>query len=67
MSYLFQAVLLVFVLTCAMMAEAFWSGRHSEKSFSYSLTKSFLTGGGFIIYAIIDYLLIVPGASYLMA
>lgn len=67
MSYMLQAVLLVFVLACAVMAEAFWSGMRSERSLSHSLAQSIVTGGGFILYAVIDYLLIVPGAGYLMA
>ena len=66
MNYLLQAVLLVFVLTCILMAEAFWSGLHSERGLSYSLEKSIMTGGGFILYAVLDYLLIVPGQNYLM-
>ena len=67
MSYLFQAILLLFFLTCALMVEAFWTGLQSEKGLSYSLVKSLLTGGSFILYALLDYLMIVPGAGYLMA
>lgn len=66
MDYLFQAILLVCVLTCVLMVEAFWSGLHSERSLSYTLTKSILTGGGFLVYAVIDYLLIIPGTNFMM-
>ena len=67
MNYMYQAMLLVFLMTCMMMAEAFWTGLQSERSLSYSLAKSLMTGGIFIIYAAIDYMLIVPGDNYLMA
>ena len=67
MGHLFKAILIVLVLTCAMMAEAFWSSWRSEKSLSHSLRNSVAMGSGFIIYAGIDYLMIVPGADYLIA
>jgi len=67
MSYVFQAILFVFVLACAMMAEAFCSGRRSKESFTHALYKSMGTGIGFIVYAGIDYLMIVPGSNYVMA
>lgn len=67
MGDLFQATLLVCILTCAMMAEAFWSCWYNGKDLSQSLSRSVMTGGGFVIYAAIDYLLITPGAHYLMA
>ena len=60
------AILLVFVLACAVMAEAFWSSWHSKKDLSHSYLKSFVAGGGFIIYAAIDYLMIVPGSDFLI-
>jgi hypothetical protein len=49
------------------MAEAFWSSRHSQKDLSHSYMKSIMAGGGFIIYAAIDYLMIVPGSNFLIA
>lgn len=67
MSYLFQAVMFVFILACAMMVESFWSSWYSKKNMSYALYKSIATGIGFIVYAGIDYLLIAPGSSYVMA
>ena len=66
MIYSFQAVLLVFVLACIVMAEAFWSGLHSEKNLRQSFHKSITMGCGFLIYAVIDYLMIVPGANDLI-
>jgi hypothetical protein len=48
------------------MAEAFWSSWHSKKDLSHSYLKSFVAGGGFIIYAAIDYLMIVPGSDFLI-
>jgi hypothetical protein len=67
MSYLSQAVLLVFVLACVVMAEAFWSSWHSKKDLGHSYLKSVATGGFFMIYAAIDYLMIVPGSNFLIA
>lgn len=67
MGYLSQAILLVFVLTCAMMVEAFWSSWYSEKDLTTSYSKSIATGVYFVIYAGIDYLMIVPGSNYLIA
>jgi len=58
MGYSFQAVLLVFVLVCAVMAEAFWSSFDNDKDFSRSFLKSILAGSCFVIYAGIDYLVI---------
>lgn len=67
MNYVFQAILLVFALGCALMVEAYWSSLHSEKSVAHALFKSIATGSGFVIYAGIDYLMIVPGMNYVMA
>jgi uncharacterized membrane protein YphA (DoxX/SURF4 family) len=66
MSYLSQAVLLVFVLACVMMVEAFWSSWHSEKDLPHSYFKSIVTGIGFVIYAGIDYLMIIPSGNYVI-
>ena len=67
MSYLSQANLLVLVLTCAMTVEAFWSSWHNGKDLPHAYSKSIATGICFLIYAGIDYLMIVPGANYLIA
>jgi hypothetical protein len=74
MSYLFGAILLVFVLACLMLAEMFWSwsSLFGEKSLSNSLNISVAAGGVFAIYAgidyvVLDYLMLVPGTSYVIA
>ena len=67
MSYLLKAILLVFVLAGAVMAEAFWSSMHNEKGLTHSFHNSIAAGGVFVIYAVIDYLMIVPGTNYLIA
>jgi hypothetical protein len=67
MNYSLLAILLVFVLACAMMAEAFWSSLHIGKDFTHSFHKSIATGIGFVIYAGINYLMIVPGANYVIS
>lgn len=74
MSYLFQTLLLVFLFSCALLADAFWSkpNFNSEKS----LTNLFYKSSGvitiFAIYAgidylMLDYLMLVPGKIYVMA
>jgi len=67
MDYAFKAVLIVSVLACIVMAEAFWSSLHNKKSLLHSFYKSVVMGSVFLIYAVIDYLLIVPGANFLIA
>ena len=67
MSDLPRAIFLVLALTCVVMAEAFWSSWHSKKDLPHSYLKSIAAGVGFIIYAAIDYLMIVPGSNFLIA
>lgn len=67
MNYLFPAILFVSVLVCAMMVGTFWSSLHQGRDFSYSLNTAIVAGAAFAIYAGMDYLLIVPGAHYVMA
>lgn len=67
MNYLFEAILFVFVLTCLVTFETFRSSLYGGKDLSQSIYKSITTGIGFIIYAGIDYLMIVPGANYVMS
>lgn len=67
MSYVYQVILFVLVLACAMMAEAFWSSLSSEGNLARSVFKSVAAGGGFIIYAITDYVMFVPGANHVIA
>lgn len=74
MIYLFQAVLLVFVLACAMMGEVFglWSILRSEGNWTHSFCKSIAAGSGLVIYAaldysMLDYLMLVPGTIYVIA
>ncbi len=66
MSYSLQGILIVAVLACTLMAEALWSSLRNDKNFTHSIAKSLATGGGFAVYAAIDYLMIAPGANYLM-
>ena len=74
MSYLFQAVLLVFVLACVMLIEVFWSWSNlNDKNISLGFVyKSLAAGGGLVIYAgidylLLDYLMLVPGTVYVIA
>lgn len=77
MSYLFQATLLVSVLVCVMLSEAFWSWSSVHNSGSLIREKGsnnflhMLMAGAcvFLIYAVMDcyipdYLMMVPGMSY---
>ncbi len=63
MNYPFLAILLAFVLACAMMAEAFWSSLHSGKDLNHALHKSIATGVGFVLYAGMDYFMVVHGTN----
>ena len=66
MSYFSWRILIVLVLTCVIMAEAFWvSHRHSEKSLHDSLLASIVTGSGFVLCAGIDYFMIASGTGQL--
>ena len=74
MVYLFQAILLVAVLACVMLTEAFWSCSNfgSETSLNNLFTKLVVAGSGFLVYAFIDfsmldYLMLIPGANYVIA
>jgi hypothetical protein len=67
MSDLSLALLQVFILACIVTAIEFWSSLRSKKDLSHSYLNSIATGGGFIIYAAIDYLIIVPGSNFIIA
>ena len=78
MIYVFQAILLVFLLACITLSGVLWSishgdeGLRNEINLSHLLYKSAAIGGGFAIYAVLDYamlnyLMLLPGANYVMA
>lgn len=66
MNYMSMAILAVCSLTAIVMAESFRSGLQSARGWSHALSGSFISGGFFVLYAVVDYLLIVPGKDYLM-
>jgi len=74
MIYLFQAILLVFVLACATLTEAFWSWSNwsGEMRLSNLFPKVVAAGSGFVIYSLVDYsmldyLMLIPGVNYAIA
>jgi hypothetical protein len=74
MSYLFQAILFVCVFSCALIADAFWSWSSlaDEKGLANLCYKSIAVGGGLVLYAgidylMLDYLMLAPGEVYVMA
>lgn len=74
MAYLFQIILLVGVLACAMLTEAFWSWSDlgGEKRPGNWYPKLVAAGCGFVAYSLIDYsmldyLMLIPGAKYVIA
>lgn len=74
MAYLFQIILLVGVLACAMLTEAFWSCSKlsGEKSQINWYPKWVAAGCGLVVYSLVDYsmldyLMLIPGAKYVIA
>ena len=70
MSYLFQTILLVFALACALLVEAFWSW--SNLNLSNSFYTWIAAGSAFVIYAgadylMLNYLMLIPGNVYVIA
>ena len=73
MAYFFQLILLVAVMAFAMLIEPFWSWSNlsGDKSITSMISALVAAGSGFVLYCLVDYsmldyLMLVPGANYVI-
>jgi hypothetical protein len=66
MIYLFQVILGIFVLAGTMRVNTFWpcSGLNNARNW---VGKPLVAGSGFVIYAVMNHLMLVPGTNYVIA